>query len=135
MSYASLVSRLVLSVLDNWCSILNFTSATLIYTTTVLVAVSWFTYLTKSRRICSHVSTIFHTAETERQDCPVCVRSVYRIGDRTFRNYFAQSRNAVKTTEISLDLSLIRFTAPTRQDETVLSCPCRYSELVIRRTV
>jgi len=42
------------------------------------------------------------------------------VGDRKFRNCFVQSRNAVRITENSLDLSQVLFAPPTRQEETVL---------------
>jgi len=66
--------------------------------------------------------------------CPRCEqnwRQVKTVGDRKLRNCIVQSRNVVRTTENSLDLSPILFTPPTRQDKTVLSCPCRCCELSI----
>jgi len=53
-------------------------------------------------------------------------QQVKTVGDRKFRNCFVQSRDAVRTTENSLDLSTILFTPPTRQDS------CRLCELDLR---
>ena len=84
--------------------------------------------------------------------CELNCRQVKTVGDRNFRNWsclvFLQfcpvskcgSRqncsvsNILRTTENCLGLSPIQFTPPTRtrQDRTVLSCPCRRCGLGIR---
>ena len=58
--------------------------------------------------------------------CRRCEQNNWRqfktIIDRKFLNCLVQSWNAVRTTENSVDLSLILFTPLTTHDKTVLSC-------------
>jgi len=68
-----------------------------------------------------------------RQPCRRCEhnwRQVKTVGNRKSRNCFVQSQNAVRSNENSFDLSPIDHTTDkTRQDKTVLSCPCQRWQL------